>query len=66
MKMPSPFALAWSGFAVYYCVAYLTGAYYFQHRCDFAKSAACELEGGFVGVTWPLYWSGRAALWVTK
>lgn len=47
----------------YYVIALLTGSHYYNHRAAGDRDGIPSVLAGFV---WPLYWSGRAALWITK
>ncbi len=52
---------------LYFVVANLTGAHYSNHRCDTTLSSpSCGFEAVYVGGFWPLYWSSRVAIEVTK
>lgn len=50
--------------AAYVASAFLTGANYYNHRCD--ERSACGPESIAVGGYWPAYWLGRASLAITK
>lgn len=50
--------------AVYFVGAFLTGGYYFNHRCG--DSVLCDMQSISTGMFWPVYWSGRASIEVTK
>lgn len=54
--------------ACYLAAAFLTGGHYVNHRCTASeiKYGACGPQGITVGMFWPAYWAGRAALEVTK
>ncbi len=53
---------------IYLIGAFLTGGYYANHRCSAYQEASniCGFDATLTGMLWPLYWSGRASLEVTK
>lgn len=59
---------------VYIVVAFLTGGYFFNHREAERPTnewaSAHDLTHGIrsitVGIVWPVYWAGRAAIEITK
>jgi hypothetical protein len=50
---------------LYFIAANLTGGYIYNKRCD-QDSYSCPLESVYGGAGWPIYWSARAGLAVTK
>lgn len=49
---------------LYLCAAFLTGGYYYNHRCG--ETYTCGMDAVVTGIGAPLYWAGRAAIEVTK
>lgn len=56
--------------AGYVVCGFLTGGYYANHRAEPPRSAIVmdtnPMEAVMAGVFWPVYWAGRASLWVTR
>ena len=50
---------------LYFIAANLTGGYIYNKRCD-QGSYQCPIESIYGGAAWPLYWTARAALQITK
>ncbi|HEU4984957.1 MAG TPA: hypothetical protein VFT58_04905 [Nitrososphaera sp.] len=48
----------------YIAAGFLTGGHYFNHRCS--DSYVCDIDATMAGTFWPVYWSGRGAIEVTK
>lgn len=50
----------------YYCLAMLTGTYWYQHRRDPARFIDGGMAAVVTGLGWPLYWSGCVAMKITE
>lgn len=51
--------------AVYLAGAFLTGGYYWNHRADQSREGDA-FAAVYAGMCWPIYWSARGAIQITK